>query len=126
MSKTARNYLNYGDDVKEMFRNVLRVCKEEKESGKLTFPLSAASARTAALTGVSTATISWVARNKPQRKERFDKITLDDFDQGVVRRTVSELLTFHKVLPAVGKIRESLVQKIGYTGSKAHLRRILH
>lgn len=126
MSETARNYLNYGDDAKEVIRNVLRVCKEEKESGKLTFPLSAALARTAALTGVSTATVSRVARNKPQRKERFDKITLDDFDQGVVRRTVSELLTFHKVLPTVGKIRESLVQKIGYKGSKTHLRGILH
>ena len=51
------------------------------------------------------------------------KVTLDDFDQGVVRRTIASMYSLKKVLSTLDNIRTS----IGYTGSKGRLRKdLLH
>ena len=51
------------------------------------------------------------------------KVSLDDFDQGVVRRTIASMYS----LPALDNIRTELKQSIGNTGSKGRLRKdLLH
>ena len=54
------------------------------------------------------------------------KVSLDDFDKGVVRRTIASLYSLKKVLPTLDDIRTELKQSIGYTGSKGRLRKDLH
>ena len=49
------------------------------------------------------------------------KVSLDDFDQGVVRRTIASMYSLKKVLPTLDNIRTELKQSIGYTGSKGRL-----
>ena len=55
------------------------------------------------------------------------KVSLDDFDQGVVRRTIASMYSLKKILPTLDNIRTELKQSIGYTGSKGRLRKdLLH
>ena len=55
------------------------------------------------------------------------KVSLDDFDKGVVRRTIASMDSLKKVLPTLDNIRTELKQSIGYTGSKGRLRKdLLH
>ena len=50
------------------------------------------------------------------------KVSLDDFDQGDVRRSMVSMYSLKKVLPTLDNIRTELKQSIGYTGSKGLLR----
>ena len=51
----------------------------------------------------------------------------DDFDQGVVRRTIASMYSLKKVLSTLDNIRIELKQSIGYTGNKGRLRKdLLH
>ena len=55
------------------------------------------------------------------------KVSVDDFDQGVVRRTIASMYSLKKVLSTLDNIRTELKQSIGYTGSKGRLRKdLLH
>ena len=55
------------------------------------------------------------------------KVSLDDFDQGVVRRAIASMFSLKKVLPTLNNIRTEPKQSIGYTGSKGRLRKdLLH
>ena len=55
------------------------------------------------------------------------KVSLNDLDQGVVRRTIASMYSLNKVLPTLDNIRTELKQSIGYTGSKGRLRKdLLH
>ena len=55
------------------------------------------------------------------------KVSLDDFDQDVVRRTIASMYSLKKVLPTLDSIRTELKQSTGYTGSKGRLRKdLLH
>ena len=49
------------------------------------------------------------------------KVALNDFDQGVVRRTIASMYSLKKALQALDNIRTELKQSIGYTGSKGRL-----
>ena len=54
-------------------------------------------------------------------------VSLDDFDQGVVRRSIASMYSLKKVLSTLDNIRTKLKQSIGYTGSKGRLRKdLLH
>ena len=54
-------------------------------------------------------------------------MSLDDFDQGDVRRTIVSMYFLKKVLPTLDNIRTEPKQSIGYTGSKGPLRKdLLH
>ena len=50
-------------------------------------------------------------------------VSLDDFDQGVVRRAIANMYPLKKVLTTLVNIRTELQQNIGYTGSKDRLRK---
>ena len=55
------------------------------------------------------------------------KVSLDDFDQGVVRWTIASMYSLKKVLPTLDNIRTDLKHSVGHTGSKGRLRKdLLH
>ena len=69
------------------------------------------------------------AQDEQQQPSSTFKVSLDDFDQGVVRRTIASMYSLKKVLPTIDNIRTELKQSIGYTshtGSKGRLRKDLH
>ena len=53
------------------------------------------------------------------------KVSLGDFDQGVVWRTIAKMYCLKKVLPTLDNIRTDLKRSIGYIGSKGRLRKDL-
>ena len=86
--------------------------------------------RTAALTGVSRSTTLKIVEEKKKVEEKkaqdeqqqpssTSKVSLDDFDQGVVRRTIASMHSLKKVLSTLDNIRTELKQSIGYTGHTA-------
>ena len=90
--------------------------------------------RTAAVTGVSRSTAQkFVEEKKAQDKQQqpkqppssTSKVSLDDFDQGVVGRAIASMYSLKKVVPTLDNIRTELKQSIGYTGSKGRLRKDL-
>ena len=88
--------------------------------------------RTAALTGVSRSTAQKSVEEKKAQDEQqqpkqppssTSKVSLDDFDKGVVRKTIASMYSLKKVLPTLDNVRAELKQSIGYTGSKGRLRK---
>ena len=51
------------------------------------------------------------------------KVSLGDFDQGVVRKTIASMYILKKVLLTLNNIRTELKQSIGYTRIKDRLRK---
>ena len=60
-----------------------------------------------------------------QPPSSMSKVSLDDFDQGVVRMTIASMYSLKYVLSTLEN-RTVLKQSIGYTGSKGRLRKGLH
>ena len=131
----ARLVWRYSDDAGAIIENVYKFCMEEKKSG-MKLSLNRVWDRTAALTGVSRSTAQKIFEEKKKAQDEQQqpkqppssttKVSLDDFDQGVVRRTIASMHSFKKVLPTLDNIRTELKQSIGYTGSKGRLRKDLH
>ena len=73
---------------------------------------------TAALTGVSRSTAQTILeeKKKAQYEQQQPKqppsststVSLDDFDQGVVRRTIASIYSLKKVLPTLDNIKTEL------------------
>ena len=107
---------------------------EEKKSG-MKLSLNRVWDRTAALTGVSRSTAQKSVENKKKAQDEqqqpkqppssTSKVSLDDFDQSVVRKTIASMYSLKKVLPTLDNVRTELKQSIGYTGSKGRLRKYL-
>ena len=66
------------------------------------------------------------SNNQSNPPSSTSNVSLDDFDQGVVRRTIASMYSFEKGLPTLDNIRRELKQSIGYTCSKGRLRKDLH
>ena len=133
LSKMARLVWRYSDDTGSVIENVYKFCMEEKKSG-MKLSLDRVWGRTAALTGVSRSTAQRIVEEKKAQDEQqqpkqppssTSKVSLDDFDQGVVRRTIASMYSLKKVLPTLDNTRTVLKQSIGYTGSKGRLRKDL-
>ena len=79
--------------------------------------------RTAALAGVSRSTAQkTVEQQQPkQPPSSSSKVSLDDFDQDVVRRTIASVYSLKWVLSTLDNIRIEVKQRFGYTGSKGRL-----
>ena len=132
LSKIARFVWRYSDDAGAIIENVYKFCMEEKKSGmKLSLN------RVWDRTGVSRSTAQKIVEEKKKAQDdqqqpkqppsSTSKVSLDDFDQGVLRRTITSMYSLKKVLPILDNIRTELKQSIGYTGSKGHLRKnLLH
>ena len=87
----------------------MQVCKEEKTLGQLQMPVSAAYEQAAMYTHVSLSSLYKFHRGSSDapttRKPQIDKVDLDEFDMGVVRPTVQELLLQHKIVPTVKTLK---------------------
>ena len=91
-----------------MALDVLVICKEEKRNGELFLPLSQYLARASMLTGVSERTLTRfraapILEEMAKRKERADKIVVDDFD-----RCVINMLILKKNMPSVNSIMKQI------------------
>ena len=129
----------YGDKATTqelLLKNVCKFCMEEKKSG-MKLSLNRVWDRIAALTGVSRSTAQNILEEKKKAQDEqqqpkqppssTSKVSLDDFDKGVVRRTIASMYSLKKVLPTLDNIRTELKQSIGYTDSKGRLRKdLLH
>ena len=126
----ARLVWRYSDDAGAIIENVYKFCMEEKKSGKK-LSLNRVWDRTAALTGVSRSTAQKIVEEKKKAHDEqqqpkeppssTSKVSLDYFDQGIVRRTIASMYTMKKVLPTLDNTRTELKQSIGYTGSQGCL-----
>ena len=62
-----------------------------------------------------------------QSPSSTSKVSLDDFDQGAIRRTIASMYSLKKVLPTLDNIITELKQSIRNTCSMARLRKdLLH
>ena len=121
----------YSDDAGAIIENVYKFCMMEKTSG-MKLSLNRVWDRTAALTGVSRSTAQKMVEEKKAQDEQqqpkqppssTSKVSLDDFDKGVVRRTIASMYSLKKDLPTLHSIRTELKQSVGYAGSKGSLRK---
>ena len=130
LSKMAKLVWRYSDDAGAIIENLYKFCMEENKSGmKLSW--NRVWDGTAALTGVSRSSAQKIVEEKKKAQDEQQqpkqppsvtaKVSLDDLDQGVVRRTIASMYSFNKVLPTLDNIRTELKQSIGYTGSKGRL-----
>ena len=84
--------------------------------------------RTAALTVVSRSTAQKIEEEKKKAQDEqqqpkqppssTSRVSLDDFDKSIIRRTFASFYSLKKVLPTLDNIRTELKQSIGYTGNK--------
>ena len=98
LSKMARLVWRYSDDAGAIIENVYKFCMEEKKSG-MKLSLNRIWDRTAALTSVSGSTAKkiveeWKKEHDEQQQPKqppssTSKVSLDDFDLGVVRWTIA-------------------------------------
>ena len=127
----ARLVWRFSDDAGAIIENVYKFCMEEKKSG-MKLSLNRVWDRTAALTGVCRSTAQKIVEEKKKAQDEqqrpkqppssTSKVSLDDFDNRVVRRTIaSSMYSLKKVLPTIDNIRTELKQSIGNTGSKGRL-----
>ena len=95
---------------------------EEKKSG-MKLSLNRIWDRTAALTGVSRSTAQKIVEKKKKAQDEqqqpnqppssMSKVSLGDFDQGVVRRTIASVYSLKKVLPTLDNTRTELKHSPG-------------
>ena len=84
------------------------------------------------LTGVSKRTLTRfraasILEERAKRKERADKIVVDDFDRCVIRRTIHNMLILKTNMPSVNWILKQIKSpdSIWFKGGREILRRIL-
>ena len=102
----AKLVWRYSDDARAIIESVYKFCMEEKESG-MKLSLDRVWDRTAALTGISRSSAQRIVQEKKKAREEqqqqkqpplfTSKVSLDDFDQGVVRRTIANMYSVKKV-----------------------------
>ncbi|XP_063895623.1 uncharacterized protein LOC110373535 [Helicoverpa armigera] len=109
---------------------------QEKQSCAPIIPFERVNERVAAATGISLRTVARIGNEGrlaeassskivtpgKNRKTRKDKILMDNFDIGVLRRKIHEFYTFKKEIPTVNKLLQVLREEIGFTGSREILR----
>ena len=105
----------------------LQICRQEDEVGELLVPLEfSAVQRTAFYTGVPETTVYRITRSETssttKKKPGPKKLTMDDSDKEVLRRTVREIMSIDKVLPTTAIILKDMQEKIG---GETNLRSIL-
>ena len=110
----ARLVCRYSDDAGAIIANVYKFCMEEKKSG-MKLSLNRICDRTAALTGASRSTAQKIVKEKKKAHDEqqqpkqppssTSKVSLDDFDQGVVWWTITRMYSLKKVLPTLDNIR---------------------
>ena len=115
----AKLVWRYSDDARATIGNVCKFCMEQKKSG-MKLSLNRVLDRTAALTGVNRSTAQKIVDTgrAAQPPSSTSNVSLDSFDQGVVRRTIASIYSLKNVQPTLDNVRIEFKQSIGYTGSK--------
>ena len=80
------------------------------------------------MTGVSKSTIERLMKRDKTKEEKHElprtkRVQLDEFDLGVLRRTVNAMYSERRILPTLSNIQTAMQEDIGYTGSKSILRK---
>ena len=133
----AKVVWRYSDDAGAIIENVYNFCMEETKSGNETVTKSCMGQDCRTLSALADQPLK---KNVEEKKKAQDeqqqpkqppsstsKVSLNDLDQGVVRRTIASMYSLNKVLPTLDNIRTELKQSIGFTGSKGRLRKdLLH
>ena len=114
LSKLAKLVWRYSDDARAIIENVYKFCMEEKKSGRK-LSLNRVWDRTAALTGVSRSTAQKIMEEKKKAHDEQQQpkqlrhlpstVSVGDFDQGIVWRTIAKMYCLKKVLPTIDNIR---------------------
>lgn len=130
MSSYRRTRVHLSSQVLNIIRNVTRFCEGESSRKKLRVPLSCPIERASLITGVSFRTLTRLRKptstqTRRKRKPRSDRIQLDSFDQGVMRRAVKQMYDEKKHVPTHSLIHSDMKARLGFRGSMEQMRRIL-
>ena len=129
----AKLVWRYSDDARAIIENVYKYCIEEKslEGNCHCIVYGTELQHSQALADLLLRKL-WKRRrrhrtnsNNQSNHRHPSKVSLGDFDKGVVRRTIDSMYSLKKVLSTLDNIRTELKQSIGYTGSKGRLRKDL-
>lgn len=125
-------------EARNDIRKVIEFFDTQKQCGRWKFPLDKASELAAAATGKSISVIKAIRKESqaagssvlrsPKKKRRtgaVNEIVLDDFDRGVIRRTVHEVYTVDHKVPTLKLLLTKLREKINFTGGRETLRKQL-
>ena len=104
-------------EIQRRIENMYHFCMEEKKSGMKLSP-NRVWDRTAALTGVSRFTAQKIVEEKKEAQDEQQQpkqppsstsnVSLDDLDQGIVRRTIASMYSLKNVLPTLDNIKTEL------------------
>ncbi|KAL4718823.1 hypothetical protein ACJJTC_002116 [Scirpophaga incertulas] len=122
--------------TREMAKNVLDMCIEERQNNNLTFTLNNAYDRASRYTGLSKRTLAAIqneAKKGPlcspsKRKRPCNKKTnlnVDDFDRGVIHRIIEEFYLTKKIVPTCIKLLAAIREKIEFPWGVTSLRKLL-
>lgn len=139
MSTETKNRGTIHSQCREVIRKVITFCDREKNAGELLFPLECANKRAAAAVGTSEKTVSRIRKESkaadasgeklrtPGKKRRQNpkKMFIDDFDRGVIRRTIQNFYTVRKEVPTLKSLLNVLKEEIQFPGKKEFLRKLL-
>ncbi|CAG4940218.1 unnamed protein product [Parnassius apollo] len=111
--------------AREMARNVLQMCVEEKKENKFAFPVNNALDRAARYTGLTKRTLSRIqteAKNgplhSPSKKgkscNKMGNLNVDDFDRSVIHRCIEEFYLTKNIVPTCPKLLAAIREKINF------------
>lgn len=127
--------------TREVIANVYRACGEESQNNAFKLPLKRKLERVAMYTGVSVGAVKKIHKEDVERKEnnpdhllsspgkkraRLSAVEkIENFDFGIVRRTVEKFYLELKVVPTLKKLLQKLRSDINFPFSRETLRCML-
>ncbi|CAH2097973.1 unnamed protein product [Euphydryas editha] len=122
--------------AREMARNVLQICIEEKKDNNLAYSLNNALDRAARYTGLTKRTLTRIqteskigSLRSPSKKGKMCKkktnLNVDDFDRSVIYRCIEEFYLTKKVVPTCPKLLAAIREKIDFPWGVTSIRKLL-
>ncbi|GBL84727.1 hypothetical protein AVEN_191168-1 [Araneus ventricosus] len=124
---------------KKILYNFVKFCDQEPENEKLIAPIPHPTKRASQIAGVSVSTVKKIRREsggqlitnftfprKKVKKDIFEKISIDEFDCSIIRRTVHDFYVKLKKVPSLNKLLPVLKETMNFIWNKETLRQILH
>ncbi|KAJ8947626.1 hypothetical protein NQ318_002638 [Aromia moschata] len=122
---------------REILSLVLQFMQSEARNGEPVIPLNKVQERVSAATGVSLSTVKRIRREATRIKENIQasfvthnkkrctksSLTLDDFDKGLLRRTIINFHVTEKQVPTLPRIYNKFRESIDYQGCQDTLRK---
>ncbi|XP_050674221.1 uncharacterized protein LOC126971829 [Leptidea sinapis] len=122
--------------AREMAKNVLDMCIEERQNKHLIFNLNNAFDRASRYTGLSKRTLAAIQNEAkkgplctPSKKKRpcnkKNNLNVDDFDRNVIRRIIEEFYLTKKIFPTCIELLAAIREKIEFPWRATSLRKLL-